>query len=87
MATQKFSNFDFFMHANMRAVTIQSNKIVSNGVKDNQELLESSYRKKPYELSGQPSKDGIERTINEKVATHSFYHCSLERANRHHLEN
>ena len=37
MATQKFTNFDDFlkMHADMMAVTIQSNKIVSNEVKDN----------------------------------------------------
>ena len=39
MATQKFPNFDkfffFLMHADMTAVTIQSNKIVLNGVKEN----------------------------------------------------
>ena len=38
MATQKFTSFDkfffFLMHADMTAVTIQSNKIVSNEVKD-----------------------------------------------------
>ena len=36
MATQKFTNFDvFLMHvADMTAVTIQSNKIVSNEFKD-----------------------------------------------------
>ena len=56
MATKKFTNFDFFMHADMRAVTIQSNKIVPNGVKHNKELLESSYRKKPYELLDNPIK-------------------------------
>ena len=44
MATQKFTNYDklFLMHADMRAVTIQSNKIVSNEVKDNKALLEPS---------------------------------------------
>ena len=36
MAAQKFTNFDvFLMHADTTAVTIQSNKIVSNEVKDN----------------------------------------------------
>ena len=38
MATQKFTNFVkffFLMHANMTAIVIQSNKIVSNEVKDN----------------------------------------------------
>ena len=37
MAIQKFINFDKFfeMHSDMTAVTIQSNKIVSNEVKDN----------------------------------------------------
>ena len=39
MATQKFTNFDkvffFLMHVDMTAVTIQSNKIVLNEVKEN----------------------------------------------------
>ena len=38
MAAQKFTNFDKFfkkMHADMTSVTIQSNKIVLNEVKDN----------------------------------------------------
>ena len=37
MATQKFTNFDKFLkvHADMTVVAIQSNKIVSNEVKDN----------------------------------------------------
>ena len=37
MATQKFTNFGKFllMHAGMTAVTTQSNKTVSNEVKDN----------------------------------------------------
>ena len=38
MATQNFTNFDkfffFFMHTEMTTVTIQSNRIVSNAVKD-----------------------------------------------------
>ena len=35
MAIQKFTNFDkFLMHASMTAVTIESNKIVLNNVKD-----------------------------------------------------
>ena len=44
MTIQKFTNVDFFkkMHADMTAVTIQSNKIVSNEVKDNEALLQSS---------------------------------------------
>ena len=40
----------------MTTVTIQSNKIVSTAVKDNQALLESSYRKKCNGRFGQPSK-------------------------------
>ena len=35
MAAQKFINFDFLMHPDVTAVTIQSNKIVLNEVKDN----------------------------------------------------
>ena len=37
MATQKFTNFDKFleMHADTTSVTIQSNKVVYNEVKDN----------------------------------------------------
>ena len=37
MAAPKFTNFDKFfkMHADITAVTIQSNKIVSSEVKDN----------------------------------------------------
>ena len=37
MATQKFTKFGtfFLMHADVTAVTIQSNKTVSNEVKDN----------------------------------------------------
>ena len=37
MAAYKFTNFDTFflkMHADMTTVTVQSNKIVSNEVKD-----------------------------------------------------
>ena len=47
MATQKFTNFDkfFLTHTDRTAVTMQSNKIVSNEVKDNQVLLEPSYGK------------------------------------------
>ena len=33
------------MHADMTAIRIQSNKIVSNEVKDNYALLETLYRK------------------------------------------
>ena len=47
MAAQKFTNFDFFlMHTDMTAVTIQSNKIVSNEVEDNKALLWPFYGKK-----------------------------------------
>ena len=36
MAAQKFSNFDvFLMHTDMTAVTVQSNKIALNDIKDN----------------------------------------------------
>ena len=44
------------MHADRTAVTIQTNKIVLNEVKDNQTLLESSYGKKHNELFGQSNK-------------------------------
>ena len=53
----KIHQFWFFsMHADMTAVTIQPNKIVLNEVKNNQALLEPSYRKKPNELFGQHNK-------------------------------
>ena len=47
MVTQKFTNFGKFLlrYADMAAVTIQSNKIVLNEVKDNYALLEPLYRK------------------------------------------
>ena len=35
MATQKFTNFAKFLMCDMTAITIQSNKIVLNEVKDN----------------------------------------------------
>ena len=56
MATQKFTNFGNFlkMQAGMSTVTTQSNKVVSNEVKDNKALPEPSYRKKPKELFGCP---------------------------------
>ena len=41
------------MHTDMTAVTIQSNKIVLNEVKDNQVLLDSSYKEKTNKLFGQ----------------------------------
>ena len=44
------------MHTDITAVTIQPNKIVLNEVKNNQALLEPSYRKKPNELFGQHNK-------------------------------
>ena len=52
MAAQKFKNFDkfFIMHADITAVTIQSNKIVLNEIKDNQALLGPPYRKKTNKL-------------------------------------
>ena len=43
------------MHADMTVVIIQSNKIVSNEVKDHKVLLEPSYGKKLNELFGQPN--------------------------------
>ena len=57
MATQKFTNFGVFkkMHADMTAVTIQSNKIVLNEVKDNEVLLEPSYRKKQMQRTFCPA--------------------------------
>ena len=47
--------FLFLMHTDRTAVTIQSNKIVSNEVQDNHVLPEPSYRKKLNELWGQSS--------------------------------
>ena len=46
MTAQKFTNFVFFLkHTNMKAVTMRSNKIVSNEVIDKEVLLEPSYGK------------------------------------------
>ena len=42
------------MHADMTAVTIRSNKIVSNEVEDKCLLLEPSYRKKPTNFLANP---------------------------------
>ena len=42
------------MHADMTAVTIQSNKFVSNEVKDKYVLLQPSYRKKPMNFLATP---------------------------------
>ena len=39
------------MHADMTAVTIQSNKIVLNEVKNNQIPLESSHRRKKNQMN------------------------------------
>ena len=39
----------------MTAVSIQSNKVVSNEFKNNLTLLEPSYRKKTNRLSGSPN--------------------------------
>ena len=43
------------MHTDMTAVTIQSNKIVSNAVKENSALLEPSYGKNITDLLANPS--------------------------------
>ena len=45
MTAQKFTIFFFFKHTNMKAVTMLSNKIVSNEVIDKEVLLEPSYGK------------------------------------------
>ena len=42
------------MHSDTTAVTVQSKEIVSNEVKDNQALLEPSYRNKPDKLLANP---------------------------------
>ena len=47
--------FFFLAHADMTAVTTQSNTIVSNDVKDNEVLLGPPYAKKYNGLFGQPS--------------------------------
>ena len=46
------------MHTDMTAVTIQSNKSVSNEVKDNQALLELSYGKKQMNFLANPMHSG-----------------------------
>ena len=43
------------MHADMTAVTIQSNKIVSNNIKDNEVLLESSQGKNQMNFLANPT--------------------------------
>ena len=48
------------MHADMTVVMIQSNKIVSNEVKDNSALLEPSYAK--TQIFGQPNITATEKT-------------------------
>ena len=55
---QNFTNFDgvFLMRTDMTAVTIKSNKIFFNEVKNNWALLEPLYGKKPEELFGHPNK-------------------------------
>ena len=56
MAAQNFTNLGFLkIHADLKAVTRQSNKIVSNEMKDYWALLEPSYGKIPNELFGQPN--------------------------------
>ena len=45
MATQKFTNFDFFLIlADVTAVLVQANTVVSNDVKDNYVPLQPSYK-------------------------------------------
>ena len=44
-ATQKFTNFDFFLIlADVTAVLVQANTVVSNDVKDNYVPLQPSYK-------------------------------------------
>ena len=52
-----FTDLNFFkkMYTDMTAVTIESNKIVSNEVKDNRVLLQPSYGEGLNELFDQPS--------------------------------
>jgi len=61
MATQKFTNFDkfFFLktHAHITAVTIQSNKIVLNEIKDKYVLQEAAYGKKCFWSTNSVRKD------------------------------
>ena len=44
------------MHADMTAITIQSNKLISNEVKDSYVLLESFYGKKINPLANKAKK-------------------------------
>ena len=48
------------MHADMTSVTIQSNKIVLNEVKDNEALLEPPYRKNVLDFFVNPIFSGID---------------------------
>ena len=56
MAAQKFTNFDKFFktHADRTAVKIQSNKIISNEVKDSEALLEPLYGGKVMDFLADP---------------------------------
>ena len=60
------------MHADMTVVMIQSNKIVSNEVKDNSALLEPSRKKKLNELYGQPSISVRTEVYYQQVFLESF---------------
>ena len=57
MVNTKIHQFCLFvlMHADMTAVTIQSDKMVWNEVNDNQALLEPTYRKRKMNIFGQPN--------------------------------
>ena len=69
MATQKFNNFESFlkMHADMTAVPIKSNKIVSSQVKDKWVLLVPSFREK--NLLGQSNTLSI-NGLNSPIKSH-----------------
>ena len=59
MTTQKFTNLDKFlkMHTDITVVIIQSNKIVSNEVKDKEEPLQLQKNLNPP--FGQPSRSAL----------------------------
>ena len=54
------------MHADMTAVTIQPNKIVLNEIKDNQALLEPSYRKNIRDFLANPIFSSQEKRLSGK---------------------
>ena len=49
----------------MTTITIQPNKIVSSGIKDNYTLLQPQYRKNLNKLFGQPNRKHLDPRRNQ----------------------